>query len=133
MIFCRGRGGKGRRRTSYAKTLLKQQGVFDEVKDDMLAERGDEMHLYDLAAKGDQQAIEAGHWSACQLDERDADGRTALMCAAIRGDHKTASLLRDLGADLDLKDRDGRKAVDLAALYGHSAVLVSLMRGGCGG
>ncbi|MDL2327301.1 ankyrin repeat domain-containing protein [Ruminococcaceae bacterium OttesenSCG-928-A11] len=91
------------------------------------------MRLYDLAAKGALQALAEKNWSRRELDARDADGRTALMCAAFRGDHKTAELLRDMGADLDLTDPDGRKAVDLAALNGHSAVLVCLMRGGCGG
>lgn len=91
------------------------------------------MRLYDLAENGDKAAISSGHWSQDELDERDEAGKTALMRAAARGDHEMAALLRSRGADLDLRDPDGRKAVDLAALHGHSAVLVCLIRGGCGG
>lgn len=91
------------------------------------------MRLYDLAGAGDLAAVAKGRWAPAQLDELDGEGKTALMRAAARGDHEMAALLRAKGANLDLKDPEGRKAVDLAALYGHSAVLVCLMRGGCGG
>lgn len=79
------------------------------------------------------QQIETGTWAKEELDWRDGQGRTALMCAALRGDHKTALALKLAGADVTLTDPDGRKAVHLAALHGHGTVLVCLIEGGCGG
>lgn len=86
-----------------------------------------------LADTGDAAAITSKHWPQAQLDALDEAGRTPLMRAAIRGDYKTAAALRAAGARLDITGPDGRKAVHLAALYGHSAVLVCLIEGGCGG
>ena len=81
----------------------------------------------------DLAKVERTHRTQAELDARDAAGNTALMLAAAAGDHRVAAALRACGADLDLRDANGRKAVDLAAIHGHSAVLVCLMRGGCGG
>lgn len=78
-------------------------------------------------------AIEQGSWTKAELDERDGAGLTALMRAAVRGDHRTVAALKNLGANIDLTDNKGRKAVDLAALYGHANVMVYLIKGGCGG
>lgn len=91
------------------------------------------MKLWELAESRQAGAILAQKWPREELDKKDADGRTALMHAAARGDYKTAEALRSQGADVALRDADGRKAVDLAALYGHGVVIAYLIEGGCGG
>lgn len=107
----------------------------------MIIQKGEEsmdiqnvsMTLETLADTGQWEKISAGQWTCQELDKRNSAGETPLMRAAIRGDYKVALSLKQAGATLDLKDAAGRKAVDLAALHGHSAVLASLIIGGCGG
>lgn len=53
----------------------------------------------------------------------DAQGRTALMRAALQGDTARVRRLLDAGADPGRRDREGRSAADLAREAGHAAVL----------
>lgn len=91
------------------------------------------MQLYELAHRGDEAAIRQGRWTPEELNARDSEGLTALMCAAIRGDYRTALALKAAGADVHLTDAQGRKAVHLAAKHGHSVLIACLIEGGCGG
>ena len=56
-------------------------------------------------------------------DERDADGRTALALAVLRGDVAAAQGLLARGADRLAKDRFGRTPQDYALAAGHPAML----------
>ncbi len=53
----------------------------------------------------------------------DAQGRTALMRAALQGDTARVRRLLDAGADPGRRDREGRNAADLAREAGHAAAL----------
>ena len=53
----------------------------------------------------------------------DAQGRTALMRAALQGDAARVRRLLEAGADPQRRDLEGRSAADLARLAGHESLL----------
>ena len=53
---------------------------------------------------------------------RDAQGRTPLLLATMRGDWKTAQKLVNAGARVDLADRDGLTPLTAAAMHGNLAM-----------
>jgi hypothetical protein len=57
------------------------------------------------------------------VNAADAQGRTALMRAALQGDAAQVQRLLDAGADPLRRDREGRSAGDLAREAGHLALL----------
>jgi type IV secretory pathway VirB10-like protein len=57
------------------------------------------------------------------VNSADAQGRTALMRAALQGDTAQVRRLLDAGADPLRRDREGRSAADLAREAGHVALL----------
>jgi RNA polymerase primary sigma factor len=57
------------------------------------------------------------------LDGRDAQGRTPLMLAAMRGHVDVCRLLLQAGADAKLRDLNGMDAAGLARAKGHSLIL----------
>ena len=56
-----------------------------------------------------------------------ADGETALLFAAMRGDVKAVSSLLDNGADVNVRHEDGWSGLMLAAVNGHSPVVQALL------
>ena len=56
-----------------------------------------------------------------------ADGETALLFAAMRGDVKAVSSLLDNGADVNVRHEDGWSGLMLAAVNGHSRVVQALL------
>jgi ankyrin repeat protein len=56
-----------------------------------------------------------------------ADGETAMLCAAIRGDVEAVSALLDNGADVNVRHEDGWNGLMLAAVNGHSPVVQALL------
>lgn len=57
------------------------------------------------------------------LDGRDAQGRTPLMLAAMRGHMDVCRILLQAGADTTLRDQNGDDAAGLARAKGHSPIL----------
>lgn len=66
---------------------------------------------------------------ANDVDARDADGRTALMLAALADDEAAVKAILDRGADPNLQDSRGDTALLLAAEHG-SAIVRSLVEAG---
>lgn len=65
------------------------------------------------------------------INERDADGATCLMFAAMRGHTSIAQLLVDAGAELDAHDDiSGWTALMQATYYGHRDIVVLLLVAG---
>lgn len=64
----------------------------------------------DASVSAIQDLIKAG----AEVDSANAEGVTALMRAAERGDADKVTALLNAGAKVDLKDRDGRKAIEWA-------------------
>ena len=60
----------------------------------------------------------------------DAQGRTALIHAALDGRINALQKLLDKGADIDIKDNQDRNVIILAASAGNSEVLKVLFQGG---
>jgi ankyrin repeat protein len=56
------------------------------------------------------------------VNAKDADGRTALMLAAERGDVEIVQALLQKGASTDIKNRDGKTAATIAEVNGHVEV-----------
>lgn len=59
-------------------------------------------------------------FSAIDIDARDTNGNTILMCAAINGKQLLAKTLITYGAEIDIKNNAGFTAVDLAKQNGHT-------------
>ena len=57
--------------------------------------------------------------TATNVNAVDAEGRTAVMIAAIRGHRRVCQALCDAGADLEATDGDNLDAATLADLNGH--------------
>lgn len=98
-----------------------------------IVNNSDIMQLFNLAEMSRYEEIRGGCWTREELDARGANGRTALMNAAIRNDYRVIEALKQKGADIDLLDNDGRKAVHLAAQRGNAVAIAYLIEGGCGG
>ena len=54
--------------------------------------------------------------AGADIEARDANGKTALMYAAIADDHQAARILVQLGANINAKDNKGQTAANYAAL-----------------
>lgn len=65
--------------------------------------------------------------AGADVDSMDAEGVTALMEAAWKGDVEVAEMLIDTGADLDVKDNNGCTALWLASREGHRKVVELLI------
>lgn len=61
-----------------------------------------------------------------------AQGKTALHIAALRGSDEFVRMLCDLGADIDLSDLQGNTPLHYASAWGHIPVVQSLIERGCG-
>lgn len=83
-------------------------------------------NLVQAASLGQTQAVAVMLQKGADPDARLANGRTALMEAAIGGYYETVRTLVIHGADKALKDRSGRTAYDLAFEKKHSDVIALL-------
>jgi hypothetical protein len=81
------------------------------------AEKGQTSRLLELLATG------------IDVDDKDAQGETALMKAAANGQLRVTHVLLALGANLNEKDRKGRTPLMKAAANGHSHVVDALFGG----
>lgn len=79
--------------------------------------------LFSAIAAQDTATVQ--HWLSEGADpnQRDGDGRTPLMAAAMRGHADIVRLLLAAGADRHLRDRQGLSAADHAERAGHAALL----------
>jgi type IV secretory pathway VirB10-like protein len=82
----------------------------------------------DAPAQSQAQGAQAQGALAREIDVNaiDAQGRTALMRAALQGDTAGVRRLLEAGADPGQRDAQGRSAADLAREAGHDAVLLLL-------
>ena len=72
--------------------------------------------LMKAATQGSVLMVEkALECTATNLDAISADGRTAVMIAALNGHAAVCRALAEAGCDLEARDCDGKRAVDLAA------------------
>lgn len=65
-----------------------------------------------------------------EIDARDENGRTALMCAAAAGESPAGALLVECDADVNLADKDGNTALHLSAVNNVRLVTSMLLWGG---
>ena len=73
-----------------------------------------------------RECLQAG----ADVDDKDSDGRTALMRAAGVGDADCVRLLIEAGADVEDKDSGGRTALMRAARYNHTDCVRLLIEAG---
>ncbi|KAH9853575.1 hypothetical protein C2E23DRAFT_821890 [Lenzites betulinus] len=65
------------------------------------------------------------------LDWANAEGKTALHVAALKGNEELVRMLCDLGADFDLADNEGNTPLHYASAWGHITVVQLLIERGC--
>ena len=84
--------------------------------------------LLDAAERGDLPAVERLLEDGADVDERRADGRTAVTAAAL-GDHvDIARALIAAGADVDLQDADRQNALLVTGVTGSVAMLQEVLK-----
>jgi uncharacterized protein len=84
--------------------------------------------LVDAAERGDLPAVERLLEDGADVDERRADGRTAVTAAAL-GDHvAVARALIAAGADVDLQDSDRQNALLVTGVTGSVAMLREVLK-----
>lgn len=87
--------------------------------------------LHEAAARGDIGAMN-GFLDAedMDIDARNAEGKTALMMAAISGEAASGGLLVECDADINAADADGNTALHLTAIHSQRLVTSMLLWGG---
>ena len=65
------------------------------------------------------------------IDERDAQGRTALFWAALRGDSRAVSLLLAARADSNIKSNSGTNVMTAAIMSNDAKCLQEILQSGC--
>lgn len=83
--------------------------------------------VVDAAARGDLRALEALLQAGASVDDRDADGNTALMAAAAAGQLEAARLLVTRGADRNAKNVRHATALTLATGVQHPQLAALLL------
>ncbi len=78
----------------------------------------------------DLAAIHALAEAGVDIDGRDADGRTVLMCAAAAGEETAVRWILDAGAALEARGADGETALLLAVRHRRRAVVERLLAAG---
>ncbi|GAB4354567.1 MAG: VIT domain-containing protein [Candidatus Abyssubacteria bacterium] len=96
--------------------------------DERKAEDGDVLHQ--VTEKGRTDALRNLIATGVDVNEKDKDGRTALMLAALQGHTKIARALLDNGADVNAQDDEGYTALMHAAQAGHAAIVKMLLEKG---
>ena len=71
------------------------------------------------------------HLSCSAIDERDAQGRTALYWAALRGDSHYVSLLLKAGADYDSADDYGSRILSAAVISNNTQCVQAVLQANC--
>ena len=82
------------------------------------------------AEKGDLPALQKLLKMPIDIDSRDAQGRTALMLATLRGHAEAVDILLDGGADPNVADNRGTTPLQAAKAANAAAIVASLERKG---
>ena len=82
------------------------------------------------AREGHKEIVATLAEKGANLEEKDKNGRTALMYAAEGGHKETVAILAEKGAKLEVKDEDGLTALMMAALGGHKETVAILAEKG---
>ncbi len=86
--------------------------------------------LIEAAAAGDLALIEEALAAGGDIEERDAEGDTAITIAAARGHASAVALLLKRGADINTKCNAGNSALHSSAAAGHLDVVECLLANG---
>lgn len=89
-----------------------------------------EARLIAAAEEGSAQAVIAALADGADVNERGADGTTAIMFAAYYGDLDLVNALIEAGADVTLENQFGTSAITEAAIIGHAEILRALLAAG---
>lgn len=61
--------------------------------------------------------------SGCNINDKDIEGRTALMYAAWNGRYEFTKMLLECGAEIGINDNYGYSAIELAELESHEHII----------
>lgn len=89
------------------------------------------MSLHEAAASGDIGEMNKYlDVDDLDIDAKNAEGKTALMCAAMKGEAATGGLLVECDADINAADEDGNTALHLTGIHNKRLVTSMLLWGG---
>jgi ankyrin repeat protein len=86
--------------------------------------------LVAAAYRGEVSTVKAMLDTGYNINERNPDGRTALMDSSSQGHEHVVQLLLENGADVNATDRSGRTALMDAAWNGHTVIMLALLARG---
>jgi hypothetical protein len=86
--------------------------------------------LYDASAKGDVKVVQLLLDQGADVNQRNAQHRTALDAASTEGNLEVAKLLIKYGADVNCRDKEGWTPLLDASLYGHRDIAELLLDNG---
>ena len=116
-----------------ALALFQIAGVLSEASETQasLAEQPETAtsDLLEAAAGGTLAALRDAIERGAELDAKrdDAEGATALMWAAFRGEAQMVRTLIEAGADVNTTDNAGQNAIDEARSWGHEHIMAMLL------
>jgi ankyrin repeat protein len=87
-------------------------------------------NLLEAAGNGDLQAVQAHIATGTDLNQKDPNGSTPLVIAALLGHVEICQMLIAGGADLNLKNNDGSTALMGAAFMCHPEIVKALLAKG---
>jgi ankyrin repeat protein len=88
------------------------------------------MDIFEAANEGNTDMIRRLLGKGADVNAKNKDGWTALMCAVDRGHLDVARVLTNVGADVNIKHRYGYTALYIAAQNGHTKCVSLLLKTG---
>lgn len=86
------------------------------------------LKLVDVATKGDFKTVESLLKSGIDVNARDSEGCTALICAVREGHTEIVKLLIENGANVNARDNDGYTALITAACWKQAGIIELLLK-----
>jgi uncharacterized protein len=86
--------------------------------------------LISAASSNDLEAVKSSIAQGANVNDKDKDGKTALIYASEKGNADIVKFLIAQGANVNAKDKDGKTALMYAADKGHTDVVALLKNAG---
>ena len=108
--------------------FLEENGAKEFFDEEIAKELGKK--LIEVCANGEKKDVKELIDMGADVNQKDKDGWTALMCASYRGCKEVVELLIEKGADVNAKTNGGKTALMEASAYGDKEIIELLIQNG---